>query len=108
MNYKALSLVSFSLCFLAWNNVALALGMSTSWKHTTASQRACLERAQQAMRDADFSENLQIVEETVFGDSGEYTASSRCISEKELVFFVVSGPDSAKASHRVDNIYNNY
>ena len=101
------AVLAFGTLFLTGTSEAFA-GMTTVWKETTASERSCIERAKQAMRDSDFTENLEVVGQTVFGNSGRYEAAARCITSKELIFFVVAGPDSPTTNRRVTTIRDNY
>jgi hypothetical protein len=72
--------------------------MSTRWTSTTLDKDACIERAKRAVRDSGFTKNFELVNTTVFGERGAYTSGVRCAVEKEIVFFVVAGPQAKEAS----------
>ena len=50
------------------------------------------------MREAGLTRNLQVLQLTVYGEQGEYTASVRCVPGHQMVFFVVAGPRPDRAS----------
>ena len=66
--------------------------MSTGLQATTLDLAECLKRGEAIMREAGLTRNLQVLQVTVYGEQGEYTASVRCVPGKEMVFFVVAGP----------------
>jgi hypothetical protein len=72
--------------------------MSTSLQPTTLELSECLKRGEAIMREAGLTRNLQVLQLTVYGEQGEYTASVRCVPGKEMVIFVVAGPRPDRAS----------
>lgn len=72
--------------------------MSTNWQTTTLEREACVKQGEAAMRSANLTEHIQSFQESVYGESGPYTAAIRCPSGKGLVFFVVAGPRTDRAS----------
>jgi hypothetical protein len=72
--------------------------MSTSLQATTLDLADCLKRGEAIMREAGLTRNLQVLQVTVYGEQGDYTASVRCVPGKEVVFFVVAGPRPDRAS----------
>jgi hypothetical protein len=72
--------------------------MSTGLQATTLELSDCLKRGEAIMREAGLTRNLQVLQVTVYGEQGEYTASVRCVPGKEMVFFVVAGPRPDRAS----------
>ena len=72
--------------------------MSTRWSSTTLDKDECIERAKSAVRNSGFTKNFEVVNTTVFGERGAYTSGVRCAVEKEIVFFVVAGPQAKEAS----------
>ena len=72
--------------------------MSTGLQATTLDLAECLKRGEAIMREAGLTRNLQVLQLTVYGEIGDYTASVRCVPGKEVVFFVVAGPRPDQAS----------
>jgi hypothetical protein len=72
--------------------------LSTSLQATTLDLPDCLKRGEAIMREAGLTRNLQVLQVTVYGEQGEYTASVRCVPGKEIVVFVVAGPRPDRAS----------
>ncbi len=72
--------------------------LSTSLQATTLDLADCLKRGEAIMREAGLTRNLQVLQVTVYGEQGEYTASVRCVPGKEIVVFVVAGPRPDRAS----------
>ena len=58
----------------------------------------CLKRGEVIMCEAGLTRNLQVLQLTVYGEQGEYTASVRCVPGYQMVFFVVAGPRPDRAS----------
>lgn len=72
--------------------------MSTGLRATTLDLAECLKRGEEIMRDAGLTRNLQVMQLTVYGEQGEYTASVRCVPGYQMVVFVVAGPRPDRAS----------
>jgi hypothetical protein len=72
--------------------------MSTSLQSTTLDLGECLKRGETLMREAGLTRNLQVMQVTVYGEQGDYTASVRCVPGYQMVFFVVAGPRPDRAS----------
>jgi hypothetical protein len=72
--------------------------MSTSLQSTTLDLGECLKRGETLMREAGLTRNLQVLQVTVYGEQGDYTASVRCVPGYQMVFFVVAGPRPDRAS----------
>jgi hypothetical protein len=84
------------------------VGMSTSWENTALTEQQCLQRAEMALRSSGFTENFELVGQSVFGDTSDYTATIRCIETKKIAFFVVAGPDSDQANRLRETIINRF
>ena len=74
-----------------------APALSTNWKATELAQDDCVARAETVAREAGLTTNLEKVGQSIFGESGDYTAWVRCIADKGLVVFVVAGPKLEEA-----------
>jgi hypothetical protein len=72
--------------------------MSTSLQPTSLDLPACLKRGEEIMRETGLTKNLQVLQTTVYGEQGDYTASVRCLPDKDIVFFIVAGPRPDRAS----------
>ncbi len=86
---------------------AYAVGLSTSWTETRLTHEQCMRRAEIAMRDSDFYE-VEFVGQSVFGDYREYTGTIRCVTSKGIIFFVVAGPSSDRASSLRSRLVKNF
>ncbi|MEB3886811.1 hypothetical protein [Lyngbya sp. CCY1209] len=108
--FKRLAIILSPLLLLLYVNPAYAIppAIITSWQETLLAERPCLERAEIALRDTGFSDNFDIVQQSVFGDRGEYTASIRCIPDKEMVFFIVVGYNSDERERLINSIKANF
>jgi hypothetical protein len=72
--------------------------MTTGLQSTTLDLAECLKRGETIMREAGLTRNLQVLQLTVYGEQGEYTASVRCVPGYQMVIFVVAGPRPDRAS----------
>ncbi|MGC9526740.1 MAG: hypothetical protein ACP5D7_14495 [Limnospira sp.] len=108
--FKQLAIVLSPLLLLLSVNAADAVppAIITSWQETLLTERQCLQRAEIALRDAGFSESFEIVEQSIFGNRGEYTASIRCLSDQEIVFFIVVGYDDNERERLINSIQANF
>lgn len=91
---------TFAAALLAATTTAAPAGpsMTTSLQATTLDLAECLKRGETVMREAGLTRNLQVMQVTVYGEIGDYTASVRCVPGKEVVLFVVAGPRPDQAS----------
>lgn len=83
---------------LAATSQAMAEGpaISTKWLDLTVTQDACLSKAEAAIRTAGF-DNLERTQQSRYGTADGYTGAVRCISDKAIVMFVVSGTNRGAA-----------
>ena len=96
------TLIALAACLIS--SAALAgPSMSTKWNDTTLSLERCKERAERALRDANFS-GIKVLNYSVFGERGDYSAMVRCATDKTMVFFVVAGPQVERTNRYVDDI----
>jgi hypothetical protein len=77
--------------------------MTTKWNTTNLNLERCKQRAEDALREAGFR-SVKVLQYSVFAERGDYSAMVRCITDKEVVFFVVSGPQVERTSRYVDEI----
>lgn len=84
-------------------------GMSWTWRDQTQSHRRCVDKADAALRDSGFDNNVEVVgtapDNSIFGTNSDYRAAIRCITEKKLVMFLVTGngSDSSRLQKRLVN-----
>jgi hypothetical protein len=111
---KALKLFSLTVAssFMAMVPTAAfaqqAPGMNWSWQSTNMSQRQCMSRAEDAMRNGGFSREFSTVGESTFGIRGAYRGAIRCITSQGLVVFMVSGPSSNVSGDHRQRIVDNF
>jgi hypothetical protein len=99
MTSKPLLHATLAAVMLAAAPSALAgPSMSTSLQTTTLDLAECLKRGETIMREAGLTRNLQVLQVTVYGEQGDYTASVRCVPGYQVVFFAVAGPRPDRAS----------
>ena len=77
--------------------------MSTKWNSTTLTLELCKARAEEALREAKFT-GIKVLNYSVFAERGDYSAMVRCATDKEMVFFVVAGPQVERTNRYVDDI----
>ena len=77
--------------------------MSTKWSNSTLNLDRCKSRAEEALRDAKFT-GIKVLNYSVFAERGDYSAMVRCATDKQMVFFVVAGPQVERCNRYVDDI----
>jgi hypothetical protein len=77
--------------------------MSTKWSSSSLNLDRCKSRAENALRDAGFR-SVKVLQFSVFAERGDYSAMVRCATDKEIVFFVVAGPEVDRCNRYVDDI----
>ncbi len=107
MNARNLLYFALPIAFAPAVALAAPPRFSTSWTSSDSTSHAsCISRARSAMRDAGFT-NLEVVgdsannprgDTSIFGDSGEYSGSVRCITNRGIIMFMVAGPQSSTSS----------
>ncbi|WP_414578057.1 hypothetical protein [Anabaena sp. CCY 9402-a] len=80
----------------------------TSWQPTRLTQQQCLNRAELALRNTGFTKGFAALESGVYGETGQYSGTIRCISSKGLAFFIVAGPSARTAQNLLTRLENNY
>jgi hypothetical protein len=102
---KAIAIGAAAGALMALTSPAAIAGpsMSTKWNSTTLNLERCKARAEDALREAGFRD-VKVLQFSVFAERGEYSAMVRCATDKEVVFFVVAGPQVDRANRYVDEI----
>lgn len=86
---------------LAWEPTAQAVLLSNLWFNFSGSQEQCFATAAAALAALHYGQ-IDRVEETVFGVSGEYSSGIRCVAEKQIVFIFTAGPQGSIAAQLND------
>lgn len=93
---------------MAVGSVAIAgPAVATKWRDTGESQNDCLGHAAWALFRAGFDAG-DFGSQSRSGRLGDYTASIRCVADRRIVFFVLSGPDPAEVSRQLDSLYQKF
>ena len=101
-----LSLAAAGALLLSIVTPALAgPAVSTKWLDLTVTQDVCLSKAEAATRTAGF-DNLERTQQSRYGTADNYTSAIRCISDKAIVMFVVSGPNRGQAERLSMDLFN--
>ena len=96
------TLMAMTACLVS--TAALAgPSMSTKWNNTDLSLDRCKSRAEEALREAGFR-GIKVLNYSVFAERGDYSAMVRCATDKQMVFFVVAGPQVERTNRYVDDI----
>jgi hypothetical protein len=77
------------------------------WKDAPATQEACLARAEAVILATGFVD-IERTGQTRYGTVREYTAAIRCIMDKQIVLFVVSGPSRQTADRGAAALFENF
>jgi hypothetical protein len=75
-------------------------------KKTNLSQEACVENSGAAMKRAGFTQNFEFIGSGAFAVNGRYSASIRCVTDRNIVFFAVAGPDNQTTADLVEDLQN--
>jgi len=106
MNGRTLSILALAASL--WGSAAVAGPVvATKWRLTGESRNDCLGHALEAIKRAGFQAS-DPGSESMSGNRGDYTASVRCVTEQNFVFFVVSGPDAGEANRLLTAIYQTF
>jgi len=111
---KILSLVPLALIMLLSTTAkanADSPGMSWTWRDSRMSHRQCVSKAEEALKDVGFEDNLEVVgtapDNSIFGTNDDYRAAIRCVTDKRIIFFLVTGngSDSGRLQKRLVNVF---
>ena len=94
---------------LAATPAAAAPGMSSAWLSIDVSQEECVKKGTATIRRNGFNSRFEILANAaIYGERGGYTALVRCVAEKSMVYFVVSGPDSPASGKYMTALRNGF
>jgi len=85
-----------------------APAMTTNWVTVTVPQAECIARAETLMKEAGLTTNYEVVGQSVFGEQGDFTAQIRCITDKTIALFVVTGPNLEGARKHMAAIFDKF
>jgi hypothetical protein len=86
-----------------------APSMSSAWLGITVDQDECVKKASAAVKKNSFNANFEVLgNSSIYGERGDYTALARCAADKNIVFFVVSGPKGALCSKHMNAIRDDF
>jgi hypothetical protein len=68
---------------------------------------ACIDRSRIALQSSGF-QNIEVANQSVSGDYGQYRGTVRCAASEKVAFFVVAGSNTDTAFRRVSEIYDNF
>ena len=78
----------------------------TSYENTTLSQQQCKSKAERTIRDAGY--DYQVVQSGVYGEDGDYSVTIRCMTDYNLVFFIVTHPNTDYASEELRLVIDDF
>jgi hypothetical protein len=87
---------------------ANGIGMSTSWQDMDLEPTQCLRQARVALWRSGFWQNMTTGLRSISAETSGYTATIRCLPEKQTVLFSVAGQDSEKAEELQSLISRNF
>ncbi len=93
---RTMALAGLTIFGLVTPAMAEGPAISTKWLDLTQSQDDCLTKAEAAVTATGF-EKIERTQQSRYGTADGYTGAIRCISEKAIVMFVVSGNDRGTA-----------
>jgi hypothetical protein len=76
--------------------IAEAPSMTIGWLDIKLSFEDCTATGGKSMRDAGLTTNFEVLDDTVYGETGDYTAAIRCLISNSVAVFVTAGPDSKR------------
>jgi hypothetical protein len=83
------------------------ISIATAWKNVAADENTCIDRAQNALRNAGFN-NVEVLAQSVFGDFGQYKGTVRCATSEKVAFFAVAGANADTTFRRVNEIFEGF
>lgn len=81
--------------------------LSSSYQNTLLSQKKCLQRSETIVRNINASD-IYVSRVGVYGDVGNDALMIRCIPQKEMVLFVVSGPNEDSVTNLLKRIQRSF
>ena len=104
---RGFAVAGVALALLAVRPAGAAEGYAlyTQWDDTKLDLAACQDHAERALHAVAFKADTARTKNSVYARrAGGYTAGIRCVESKQMVIFVISGPQSSLASKYLDEI----
>lgn len=89
---------------LASGTAAAGPAVVTKWRLAGESRNDCMGHAMESIKRAGF-QSAEPGSQSMSGRMEEYTVSIRCVTEQQMVFFVVAGPSAAEANRLLEAVY---
>jgi len=83
-------------------------GVANSWQQTKLSSEQCVKRAEVAIRNTGFSENVNFGGSAVTGSNGQYTGSIKCLTKDGVILFTVAGTPAELTERLLKTLENNF
>jgi hypothetical protein len=85
----------------------VGISIATAWKNISTDDNACIDLSRVALQNAGF-QNINVANQSISGDFGQYKGTVRCAASEKMAFFVVAGFNTDTAFRRVSEIYDNF
>ena len=95
------------LTLIATPTYSASNSINTRWSSTELSTEECIQRAEKILKKTGYK-NLQKVDETIAGYLDGYDINIPCVSEKKIVFYIVSGESPKIAAALTNNMLNDF
>lgn len=82
--------------------------IASSWQSTKLSTEQCMTRAEIAIRNSGFSENLSLTKNIATGSNGQFTGSVKCLSQEGVILFTVTGTQLELADRLLKTLESNF
>jgi hypothetical protein len=108
---KSFAVAGFVLALLLLRPATAAEGYAlyTQWDDTKLGLAACKDKGERALHAASFKTDTERTANSVYARrAGGYTAGIRCVESKQMVIFVISGPQGSIASKYLDEIVHKF
>ena len=103
----AAGLLVFASAALAGPASAVRYSEPGRWKNPQLTQEGCLARAEAVIAAAGFGD-IERTEQSRYGSLREYSASIRCIIDKQIVLFIVSGPQRQTSNNGSATLFQRF
>jgi hypothetical protein len=81
--------------------------IGTKWRPIALGQGDCMSYARNAIFRLGFDKS-DPGSQTMSGKKGEFTASIRCVSDAQVVFFIVAGPSPEAVQNYLNILYSQF
>jgi hypothetical protein len=92
------------LTILASGTAAAGPAVATKWRLTGEARNDCMGHAMESIKRAGFKQ-AEAGSQSMNGRMDDYTVSIRCVTEQQMVFFVVAGPSPSEANRLLEAVY---